>query len=89
MENRYSWIEPFIADPVGALPFVTPELPGIGGGIKATPGHFVVKEIPFEKRTWFIGEVVAAGKREGHLGTEALMCGRHDYLLPGEIVAHR
>jgi tRNA pseudouridine13 synthase len=27
------------------LPFVTDPLPGIGGAIKATPGHFVVEEI--------------------------------------------
>lgn len=49
----------------------------------------VVQELPFEERTWFIGEVVAARKREGHSGTKALMCGRHAYMLPGEVVANR
>jgi tRNA pseudouridine13 synthase len=28
------------------LPFITASLPGIGGGIKAEPAHFVVEEIP-------------------------------------------
>ena len=28
------------------LPFITPDLPGIGGEIKDEPGHFVVEEIP-------------------------------------------
>lgn len=32
-------------DPQG-LPFVTPELPGIGGDIKQAPAHFQVQEIP-------------------------------------------
>jgi flavin reductase (DIM6/NTAB) family NADH-FMN oxidoreductase RutF len=49
----------------------------------------VVQQIGFEHRDWFIGEVVAAQKHEGHLGTEALMCGRHHYLLPGERVSAR
>jgi tRNA pseudouridine13 synthase len=29
-----------------SLPFITPELPGIGGQLKAEPTHFVVEEIP-------------------------------------------
>ncbi len=29
-----------------ALPFITPDLPGIGGEIKAEPAHFVVEEVP-------------------------------------------
>jgi len=28
------------------LPFITADLPGIGGEIKAEPAHFVVDEIP-------------------------------------------
>lgn len=28
------------------LPFITPELPGVGGRLKAEPAHFVVEEIP-------------------------------------------
>ena len=28
------------------LPYITPELPGVGGQLKAEPAHFVVEEIP-------------------------------------------
>ena len=28
------------------LPFITPDLPGVGGRLKAEPAHFVVEEIP-------------------------------------------
>ena len=49
----------------------------------------VDRRIEFEHRDWFVGEVVAARKREGHMGTEALTCGRNHYLLPGEPVAAR
>ena len=31
---------------MGPPPFVTPELPGVGGAIKAEPAHFVVEELP-------------------------------------------
>ncbi len=49
----------------------------------------VVKEIAFEERTWFIGEVVAARKGEGHLGTKALLCDRQHYVVSGTAVAPR
>jgi flavin reductase (DIM6/NTAB) family NADH-FMN oxidoreductase RutF len=49
----------------------------------------VTQRIEFEHRDWFIGEVVAARKQETHLGSEALMCGRHHYLLPGDAVSPR
>jgi flavin reductase (DIM6/NTAB) family NADH-FMN oxidoreductase RutF len=49
----------------------------------------VIRRIEFEHRDWFIGEVVAARKQEGHLGTEALMCGRHHYSVPGDVVSPR
>ena len=49
----------------------------------------VEQELAFDERTWFIGEVVAARRREGHRGAEALMCGRHDYRLPGAMVSER
>jgi flavin reductase (DIM6/NTAB) family NADH-FMN oxidoreductase RutF len=49
----------------------------------------VVRELAFERRDWFIGEVVAARSQPGHCGTEALMCGRHHYLLPGSVVEPR
>jgi tRNA pseudouridine13 synthase len=29
-----------------ALPYITPELPGVGGQLKAEPAHFVVEELP-------------------------------------------
>lgn len=32
--------------PVPSLPFITADLPGIGGEIKAEPAYFVVEEIP-------------------------------------------
>ncbi len=31
---------------IRSLPFITPDLPGVGGEIKAEPDHFVVEEIP-------------------------------------------
>jgi flavin reductase (DIM6/NTAB) family NADH-FMN oxidoreductase RutF len=43
----------------------------------------------FEHRTWFIGKVVAASMRPDHEGTTALMCGRHDYRIPGDVVSFR
>jgi tRNA pseudouridine13 synthase len=33
-------------DQVPSLPFITADLPGIGGEIKAEPAHFVVEELP-------------------------------------------
>ena len=45
--------------------------------------------LEFENRTWFIAQVVAASLRMGHEGTEALMCGRHDYRIPGAVIASR
>lgn len=49
----------------------------------------VEQELVFENRTWFIGPVVAVRQREGHQGTEAMMCGREAYSLPGAVVALR
>lgn len=49
----------------------------------------VCREIGFEERTWFVGDVVAARKRPGHIDTQSLMCGRHEYRLPGVEVAKR
>lgn len=49
----------------------------------------VCREVHFEERTWFIGNVVAARKRPGHTDTQALMCGRYEYRLPGDKVADR
>ncbi|OQY25358.1 MAG: hypothetical protein B6I34_02255 [Anaerolineaceae bacterium 4572_32.1] len=41
-----NWLEPFIADPAASPPYITADLPGIGGEIKAIPAHFEVEEIP-------------------------------------------
>jgi flavin reductase (DIM6/NTAB) family NADH-FMN oxidoreductase RutF len=49
----------------------------------------VDKWLEFENRTWFIGIVVAASMRPGHDGVNALMCGRYNYQLPGEVVTSR
>ena len=45
--------------------------------------------LEFEHRTWFIGKVVSATMKPGHEGAKALMCGRRDYRLPGDIVTLR
>jgi flavin reductase (DIM6/NTAB) family NADH-FMN oxidoreductase RutF len=49
----------------------------------------VSREVAFEARTWFIGDVVAVRKRAGFDGQRALLCGRHDYRLPGELISPR
>jgi flavin reductase (DIM6/NTAB) family NADH-FMN oxidoreductase RutF len=49
----------------------------------------VEQRLELENRTWFIGIVVAASMRLGHDGVNALMCGRYDYQLPGEVVTSR
>jgi tRNA pseudouridine13 synthase len=45
-DEKSDWLERIIAQPVAALPFITADLPGVGGEIKATPAHFVVEEMP-------------------------------------------
>ena len=49
----------------------------------------VEQMVAFEHRTWFIGKVIAASMQVDHEGTSALMCGRRDYRVPGEIIALR
>lgn len=44
--EKGSWLEQVIIRPVDATPFITADLPGIGGEIKRVPAHFVVEEIP-------------------------------------------
>ena len=61
-------------------------------GIAESPAQIacrVSRELAFEHRTWFIGDVVAAQKRPAFSGQEALCCGRHDYRLPGDLVSPR
>ncbi len=60
--------------------------------IAECPAHIecqVERELDFEHRTWFIGSVVAARVREGHKGTNALLCGREAYRVPGNVVSPR
>ena len=46
----------------------------------------VVREVDFEERTWFIGDVLAARRAPDHDGTASLTCGRHDYRAgPGQV----
>ena len=49
----------------------------------------VDREIEFEERTWFVGKVVAARKCADHQGTDALLCGRTQYAIPGKAIAPR
>ena len=49
----------------------------------------VEREIDFERRTWFVGRVIAARRQEGHQGMGSLMCGRHEYVLPGTVISAR
>lgn len=61
-------------------------------GIEECGAHIecvVEREIEFEERAWFIGKVVAARKRPDHEGKNALLCGRTEYSLPGEVIAPR
>jgi tRNA pseudouridine13 synthase len=45
--NRFDMDTQSVTDPAQIpLPFITADLPGIGGEIKAEPAHFVVEEIP-------------------------------------------
>jgi len=49
----------------------------------------VDREIEFEHRTWSVGPVVAAYRREGFTGSQALLCGREAYSLIGSLIAPR
>ena len=49
----------------------------------------VEREIGFEERTWYVGLVVAARRRDGGALGQGLMAGRHGYVLPGEMVSPR
>ena len=49
----------------------------------------VSREILFEDRVWFIGDVVAARRAADWSGERGLLCGRHAYGTQGEDVAPR
>ncbi len=53
------------AMPSDQLPFITSDLPGIGGQIKAEPAHFVVEEIPLYPPTGEGDHVYVCLTREG------------------------
>jgi flavin reductase (DIM6/NTAB) family NADH-FMN oxidoreductase RutF len=56
-----------------------------GGNIECR----VDKEIRFEDRTWFIGQVVVARKDPEHSGERALLCGRTHYTIADNVIAPR
>jgi tRNA pseudouridine13 synthase len=58
-------VEQIIAHPVDTMPFVTADLPGIGGQIKVAPAHFVVEEIPLYDPVGEGGHVYVRLTREG------------------------
>jgi flavin reductase (DIM6/NTAB) family NADH-FMN oxidoreductase RutF len=49
----------------------------------------VERVIPFERRDWFVGRVVAARCRPEHDGADGLLCGRHHYALAQTLVGPR
>jgi tRNA pseudouridine13 synthase len=66
MENESNnWLERIIAQPVDTLPFITADLPGIGGEIKATPAYFVVEEMPLYEPTGDGQHIYVRLTREG------------------------
>lgn len=66
MEDKSNnWLERIIAQPVDTLPFITADLAGVGGEIKATPAHFVVKEIPLYEPTGGGQHIYVCLTREG------------------------
>ena len=49
----------------------------------------IEREFDFENRTWFVGKVVAARSRSDHRGSESVLCGRTEYVIPGQSIAPR
>ncbi len=49
----------------GPLPTISADLPGIGGQLKAEPGHFVVEEIPLYEAVGSGGHLYVSLTREG------------------------
>ncbi len=41
-----AWLECVLEQPFESMPFITADLSGVGGEIKAAPAHFVVEELP-------------------------------------------
>ena len=64
-DEKQSWLEEIIAHPADTVPFITADLPGIGGEIKTIPAHFVVEEIPLYEPVGEGGHVYERLTREG------------------------
>ena len=47
------------------LPYITAELPGVGGQLKAEPAHFVVEEIPLYEASGSGAHLYVSLTREG------------------------
>ncbi len=54
------------------LPYVTPELPGVGGEIKAEPEHFIVEEVPLYDPTGAGEHTFVRLTREGQTTREVV-----------------
>ncbi len=51
--------------PLSNLPYITPDLPGIGGEIKLQPDHFIVEEVPLYEPSGMGDHVYVRITREG------------------------
>ena len=49
----------------------------------------VVRELPLEERTWFIGEVVAVHEEQGYTSADALIYSGSYYRRIGEVIGRR
>ena len=54
------------------LPYITPELPGVGGEIKAEPEHFIVEEVPLYAPSGEGEHLFARFTREGQTTREVV-----------------
>ena len=70
----------------GLTPTSSTEVAAVSVG--ECPAHIecrVDRQVPFEERVWFVGQVVAARRAEDWSGERGLLCGRHAY---GMLVGH-
>ncbi len=58
--------------PTATLPYITPDLPGIGGEIKAEPQHFIVEEVPLYEPSGQGEHTFVAFTREGQTTREVV-----------------
>ncbi len=58
-----AWILPM--DSVATLPYITAELPGVGGQLKAEPAHFIVEELPLYEASGSGAHLYLSLTREG------------------------